>query len=42
MMDDIIKMAKEAGLQGKDFADFLREERTALRAKEKEDKAAAL
>jgi hypothetical protein len=35
-LDNIIKVAKEAGLQGKDLADYIHEERVALRNAEKE------
>jgi hypothetical protein len=37
-LDNIIKIAKEAGLQGKDLADYIREERVALRNAEKEER----
>jgi hypothetical protein len=37
-LDNIIKIAKKAGLQGKDLADYIREERVALRNVEKEER----
>jgi hypothetical protein len=37
-LDNIVKVAKEPGLQGKDLADYIREERVALGNAEKEER----